>query len=201
LKDGGEIWANVSWNDDGEQSILKKEYKYISPAINYKEVTKEIVFIGGASLTNDPALTMQALCCNDKADDVLLAELSAFYGVKDASSLTDLLSGAVSQETDKIIEGCFSRGIINRALEDDLRVICQSIGISRFNVFMKKLESNIETLSQCRTALFNMQDIPGTRKHGQDNINFSDSENDVCKTLGVSRESFIKAKGNIKNGR
>lgn len=201
LNDNGEIWANVSWNTDAENAIISKEYKYISPSINYKEVTKEIVFIGGASLTNDPALTMQALCCSDKNDDLLLAELSAYFGVKHAESASALLSSAINKEAESILEGCFSRGVIIRSLEDDMRVICHSIGLSRFNSFIKKLEHNIEIMSAFRPALLNRQEIPGTRSNIRPENYTSDSEDEVCKTLGVSRESFLKAKGDIKNGR
>lgn len=201
LNDDGEVWANVEWNADAKLLIQRKEYKYISPGINHTESEREIFYINSVSLTNDPALTMQALCCSNKPEGVLIAELSAIYGVDKAGNVPALLNAALSREVNNTLDEFMGKFTFIRSLEDDLRFICHAIGMSRFREFMDKLEQNIDIMSKGRTALLNRQEInfEQTKQHLPPHL--SDDEVEVCKALGISGESFIKAKDDIKYGR
>lgn len=201
LNDDGEVWANVEWNASARRSIQNKEYKYISPGINYTGDEREIFYINSVALTNDPALTMQALCCNDKPEGMLIAELSALYGVNKSAGASALLSAALSREVDSILDEFLGRFTIIRALEDDLRFICGAIDVGRFRGFMENLEHNIEIMSKGRNALLNRQTTLFERNETKNNLTLSGDESEVCQALGVSSESFIKAKRDIKYGR
>lgn len=71
----GEIWARVEWTKRGADSILSKEYRYISPAFRHTK-EKVIAAITSAGLTNRPALEELAAVARaggDQADDVATA--------------------------------------------------------------------------------------------------------------------------------
>lgn len=65
--DGQSLWALMDWTPTGEQSVLKKEYRYISPDLNFDwknpETNKSCgPTLFGAALTNRPFLkNMQAV--------------------------------------------------------------------------------------------------------------------------------------------
>lgn len=68
--DGDALWAQVDWTPDAKAAIGKKEYRYVSPVFKCQpddpdapedEVSGDVLFIRGAALTNDPALTMTAI--------------------------------------------------------------------------------------------------------------------------------------------
>ena len=56
-KDGVGLFAEVDWTDTAKQHINAKEYRFISPVIDYSRQTGEITGLHNAALTNFPALT------------------------------------------------------------------------------------------------------------------------------------------------
>jgi phage I-like protein len=63
---GGALMARVEWTPAGASAIEKKEYRFISPVFKCQpddpdapkdEISGEVLFLRGAALTNDPALT------------------------------------------------------------------------------------------------------------------------------------------------
>ncbi len=68
----GRITAAVKgWTPAGEKAVLNREYRYISPAVNYHPRTMEIVGIGSAGLTNKPNLGLSALNQEQEEDPML----------------------------------------------------------------------------------------------------------------------------------
>ena len=61
IRSGGPIWGRVAWTPRAIDQIAAKEYRYISPVIQYQRDTLEIVAITSAALTNTPNLTLTAL--------------------------------------------------------------------------------------------------------------------------------------------
>ena len=61
VRDGG-LWGHVEvWTARGRESVESLEYRYISPVI-YFDDDRRVVSIPRASLVNNPALLMPALC-------------------------------------------------------------------------------------------------------------------------------------------
>ena len=61
IRSGGPIWGRVAWTPRAIDQIAAREYRYISPVIQYQRDTLEIVAITSAALTNTPNLTLTAL--------------------------------------------------------------------------------------------------------------------------------------------
>ena len=68
--DGDALKARIEWTPDAAAAIKKKEYRFVSPVFKCQpdnpdapedEVSGDVLFIRGAALTNDPALTMTAI--------------------------------------------------------------------------------------------------------------------------------------------
>ena len=68
--DGGVLKARVEWTPAAKIAIARKEYRFISPVFKCHpddpeapadEISGEVLYLRGAALTNDPALSMQEL--------------------------------------------------------------------------------------------------------------------------------------------
>lgn len=60
------FWGRVKWTPAGARSIADGEYRYISPVLLSSKKDDELIAIGGAALTNDPALVMTGLFFNQE---------------------------------------------------------------------------------------------------------------------------------------
>ena len=60
LRDGG-IWGRVEWTERGRQSVESREYRYVSPVIDFERHSNRIVRISSVALTNSPNLQIGAL--------------------------------------------------------------------------------------------------------------------------------------------
>lgn len=96
------IWGLVKWTDKATEFLSAKEYKYLSPVMNY---TKDgnVVRIIRAALTNNPALEMTALAkakdVKDNQNDSIksdLSEISQLLGL-DAQATVDDIFPAVKE--------------------------------------------------------------------------------------------------------
>jgi phage I-like protein len=68
--EGEALMARVEWTPDAAAAIKKKEYRFVSPVFKCQpddpdakedDISGDVLFIRGAALTNDPALTMTAI--------------------------------------------------------------------------------------------------------------------------------------------
>lgn len=57
----GSIWGRVEWTNDGGSIVSNRQYRYISPVFLYDKMTKQILRLTSAALTNQPNLALQAL--------------------------------------------------------------------------------------------------------------------------------------------
>jgi phage I-like protein len=67
---GAKLMARVEWTPAGAAAIARKEYRFISPVFKCQpddpgapadEVSGEVLYLRGAALTNEPALSMSEL--------------------------------------------------------------------------------------------------------------------------------------------
>jgi phage I-like protein len=67
---GNKLMARVEWTPAAAEAIARKEYRFISPVFKCKpddpsapedEISGEVLYLRGAALTNDPALSMASL--------------------------------------------------------------------------------------------------------------------------------------------
>jgi phage I-like protein len=67
---GGKLWARVEWTPAATAAIARKEYRFISPVFKCQpddpnapagQMSGEVLFLKGAALTNDPALSLDGL--------------------------------------------------------------------------------------------------------------------------------------------
>lgn len=57
----GSMWGRVEWTNDGGFTVSERQYRYISPVFLYDKMTKQILRLTSAALTNQPNLALQAL--------------------------------------------------------------------------------------------------------------------------------------------
>jgi phage I-like protein len=97
----GTVWAQVDWTSEGADHVVKKRYRYVSPAFEH---TKEgaIVRVTSAALTTHPALRMPALAGDgrrtprnqqdDKMTTIALATAAAALGLAATASESDVVT-------------------------------------------------------------------------------------------------------------
>jgi phage I-like protein len=88
----GALWGHVSvWTERGRASVESLEYRYISPVIFFDD-NRKLVMVPRASLVNNPALMMPALCRqeNTTMNEALLKLLFAQLGLSATSTETDI---------------------------------------------------------------------------------------------------------------
>lgn len=93
----GALWGRVeTWTAKGRESVESMEYRYVSPVIMFDDNLK-VVAIPRASLVNNPALIMPALCNQDSTMNEKITALLASFGL-DPANLSDE-SVKLAQET------------------------------------------------------------------------------------------------------
>ena len=87
----GAIIANVSWTPDGEDALRTRRYRYLSPEVNFRKKTREIISIQAAALVNRPGLRVQAeraLMAEDAGD--LVTALAYRFGLGDDAGAAEI---------------------------------------------------------------------------------------------------------------
>lgn len=95
-REGG-LWGHVEvWTSRGRESIESLEYRYLSPAVHYDD-NRKIVMIPRASLVNNPALMMPALCRQEHLlmNPELLKRLLAGLGIDPQNASDDDVKAAI----------------------------------------------------------------------------------------------------------
>lgn len=94
-REGG-LWGHVEvWTSRGRESIESLEYRYLSPAVHYDD-NRKIVMIPRASLVNNPALMMPALCRQEHMmNPELLKRLLAGLGIDPQNASDDDVKAAI----------------------------------------------------------------------------------------------------------
>jgi phage I-like protein len=60
LRDGA-IWGRIEWTDKGEDDVVNKRYRYLSPVFVFTRHDRRILRLTSAGLTNQPNLHLTAL--------------------------------------------------------------------------------------------------------------------------------------------
>jgi phage I-like protein len=60
-KSSAAIWGHVTWTERAKALIEAREYRFLSPVIQYEKPTNRVVKITSVALTNQPNLTLTAL--------------------------------------------------------------------------------------------------------------------------------------------
>lgn len=55
------IWGRIEWTARARELIANREYRYISPVLNYAKDTKKVMLLKGGGLVHSPALHLTAL--------------------------------------------------------------------------------------------------------------------------------------------
>lgn len=133
----GRITAAVKgWTPAGEAAVLNREYRYISPAVNYHPRTMEIVGLSSAGLTNKPNLPLAALNHEQQEDITMLKKILKALGLpEDASEETALnavaklhtdvqtaLNSAATPSLDKFVPRADYETALNRAAAAEAKV-------------------------------------------------------------------------------
>lgn len=148
--DGRITGAVKTWTPAGEAAVLNREYRYISPAVNYHPRTMEIVGIGSAGLTNKPNLALAALNHEQQEDPIMLKKILAKLGLAEDASEdmalnaigklhTDLqtaLNSAATPSLDKFVPRADYETALNRASTAEAKIA---------DADKAKLEGEIET--------------------------------------------------------
>lgn len=61
LSESGALVSDVSWTPRGNEQVVNREYRYLSPVFEYQPDTRRIVRLLSVGLTNRPNLFLQAL--------------------------------------------------------------------------------------------------------------------------------------------
>lgn len=105
---GGRITGRVEWTEKGRNAIESKEYRYLSPVLNYRTSDRAIVSIAGVALVNRPNLRTAALNRagpdSDHPNDSLMNEtelqaLCAALGIAETSDATAITDAAEALKT------------------------------------------------------------------------------------------------------
>lgn len=89
----GAIWGRVEWNEEGQQAIASKSYRYVSPVFTFKKAAGEILKMISAGLTNQPNLQLAALNTEgDQEEPAMNKAILEALGLSEGASETDALT-------------------------------------------------------------------------------------------------------------
>jgi phage I-like protein len=94
IRDGGSIWGRVEWTPNGAESLMNKEYRYLSPVFRYEIDSRRIFRITSCGLTNQPNLFLNALnsAINKEDQNMNLQELLASLGLPATATFQDAMN-------------------------------------------------------------------------------------------------------------
>lgn len=142
--------AVKAWTPAGEQAVLNREYRYVSPALAISKSTGAIVGIQSVGLTHKPNLAIPALNHEQQEDSTMLKKILAKLGlpedVTEETALnavgklqTDLQTALNSAQTppmEKFVPRADYELALNRAVTAEARIAQDA---------KDKLEGEIET--------------------------------------------------------
>lgn len=138
------LWGHVdNWTPAGAKAVTDKEYRFVSPELEYVKKTGQIVKIKGAGLTNDPALLMTGLFHNNQETTTLdPKKIRAALGLPETASDNDVM-----QAIEKLGAG-------NTAMSACAKQIAQAAGldVANFTVLDEKVTTALCTKLKTSTA-------------------------------------------------
>lgn len=91
----GSIWGRVEWTNDGGFTVSERRYRYISPVFQYDKMTKQILRLTTAALTNQPNLALQALNREGQTaheEEPAMKKIYAALGLAETATETEALN-------------------------------------------------------------------------------------------------------------
>ena len=123
------LWGRVKWTPKGSQAVAEGEYRYISPVL-LSNKQNELVAIGRAALTNDPALVMKGLfSIQEMAQPMNRNQLCDMLGMPHNSSDNDLHQAATKKtgaDRKKLFDNL---GLPETATDDDVMSAVRKTGV------------------------------------------------------------------------
>jgi len=122
------LWGKVKWTPAGAKAIVDGEYRYISPVLLSKKNSDELVAIGGAALTNDPALVMKGLFSVQENDTVNRKALCGALGIAETSTDDQITAAIGKAGADMKQKLAGALGMPETASVEDLCTAAKKIG-------------------------------------------------------------------------
>lgn len=88
------VWADVSWNAEGEELLRSKKYRYLSNVVRYDVDTRRVFALHSAALTNKPAIAnVKALVNSEGMTDAdRLDEIRTFLNLPKSATREEILA-------------------------------------------------------------------------------------------------------------
>lgn len=96
----GALHGRVAWNDEGRRQVEGRAYRFISPVVHLDPGTRDVIRISSVSLTNDPALYLNALLrrSGEHQETIMLNAIAKALGLKEDATETEILA-RISENT------------------------------------------------------------------------------------------------------
>lgn len=186
VRDDGSVWGKVEWTPKAINSIVNKEYRFISPAF-YHNADGNISRLTSAALTNKPNFSLTALNSEQEWGDVAIA-----LGVDGISSPQDILKAlnrVKVEDNKKIVDEFISLSVFIPSQRDALLAMCSQIGVDKFKEF-----AELQSTTTSFKYLSEKKSIGKCRPQQQ----LTDSQIAVCRQVGVSEDDYLIALGKQK---
>lgn len=186
VRDDGSVWGKVDWTPKANNSIVDKEYRFISPAFSHTK-DGDIIRLSSVALTNKPNLTLTALNSKQEWNDVAIA-----LGVDGISSPQDVLKAlnrVKGEDSKKIVDEYISQSVFIPSQRDALLAMCSQVGVDKFKEF-----AELQSTTMSFKYLSEQKSIGKYRPQKQ----LTDSQIAVCRQTGVSESDYLTALGKQK---
>ncbi|BBQ85756.1 Mu phage protease GpI [Klebsiella sp. WP3-W18-ESBL-02] len=185
VREDGSVWGKVDWTQKASNSILSKEYRFISPAFHHVK-DGDITRLSSAALTNKPNLDLTALNSQDEWSVVAKA-----LGVETISSPRDILNALnKSQSTmiQDVVDDVISKAVFCPAQREHLVAMCSQVGVDEFRKFS-------ELQMKVHGVVVNSFATTRRSRTRETSGRLTDSQVAVCRSTGVSEEEYLTALG------
>lgn len=176
------IWGLVEWTDKASAYLSSKEYRYLSPVINYTK-EGEVTTILRAALTNKPALELTALASEQES---CLAEELLDTKARLEASLAEAAEAFKKEVQEKqvasMVHMAAVQGRILPRQREFATKLC-SIDTGLFEEFVSMVAPN-------NLAMFKEFGY-GSSEETEHVQALSETEQAVCKAMGHTHEEFI----------
>lgn len=201
VKDDGSVWAKAMWTEAAQAHIDKKEYRYLSPTLNHDSSGK-IQRIFNVALTNNPALTMLALCSTASDEPYVpqereLDSVAMLVGLDAGATLSEIQSKLINAQTERerlsvctAVNSAYEQYVIPATVRNELEECCSTLGIERFNNMMATMGQmafmSAATFKQGQIASLSQQ--LGSR---QRTPSIPVEAQRVCDVLGIDYQDYV----------
>lgn len=183
VRTDGSIWGQVEWTEKANNSIVSKEYRYISPAFTHSS-NGEVLKLSSAALTNKPNLVLKALNSQEE-----WAEVAKALNIENITSPKDILN-ALNHEQNisykKAVDDVIEKAIFCPAQRKHLVALCSQVGEVEFRKFADLQLMTGGPLVNTESKRNYIKD-----KKGQ----LTENQIAVCRSTGISENDYLTALG------